>query len=223
MTTLTAPASMLAIHEIKIGQGAARIIEQMRNYPKRVKPLRPVKGASTVPTVSLRKPTPEREAKAQDIVESASPPFNTQIVSVYQRYAKQLGRDVVLVLDQFYELAQRAGSQPRMSAKYDGITVDQSRTSFSHVTEAQRASIEDYNRMLGEIGESYRRLIQELVLEEAIVGERARSYAEIGRELCGYSQDQPCRAAAVAALRLLAWRIQELMGGKVPVRRTSRA
>lgn len=224
MTTLTATPALLAYHETKIGQGASKFIEAVRTYPKRVKPK---KGRSTVPQVPLskemREPTPQRAEKATEVRRSESPPFNSQILLAYQKFHKQLGREVVMVLDEFYELAQRANSLPRMAAKYDGIGVDQSRSAFSHVSDSQSASMEDFRQMWSALGPHYRRLITELMFEDAIAGEKARSYADIGRELCGYAQDQPCRAAAVAALRLIAWRIQELMGGKVPVRRLSRA
>jgi hypothetical protein len=225
MTTLCASPALLANHQQKQKGGIAAFIGTV--YPPRLEKRRQKKGRSLVPQVplpaELREPTPERAAKSMDIRRSEVPPFNSQILSAYQKFHKQLGGDVLMVLDEFYDLAQRANSVPRMSAKYDGITVDQSRTAFSHVTEAQRASMEDFHRIWGGMGPNYQRLITELLFEQPIAGERARSYPEIGRELCGYAQDQPCRATVVGALRLIAWRIQELMGGKVPVRRMAGA
>lgn len=224
MTTLTAQPGMLMAHEIRIGQGAAKLIEQMRAYPKRVKPKR---GRSTVPQVSLpkemREPTPQRVEKAAGTRRADAPPFNTQIVSPHQKFLKQLGRDTVNILDRFVELADSANRTPRMTAKYDGITVDSSRSDASFFTDADLTRREEFQAMWGQLGPEYRKLITELVLEQAVVGDMPRPYAEIGRELCGYSADQPCRASAVTALKMLAFRLQELMGGKVPVRRTKHA
>lgn len=221
MTTLTAPSNMLAAYEDKIGQGAAKFLEAVRTYPKRVKPKR---GRSTVPQVplpdiSLREPTPQRAEKAAGTRRAEGPPFNSQIVSPHQKFLKQLGGEAVAVLDRLVEMAEAANKLPRMTAKYDGITVDSSRAHALPFTDADLQRKQAFAKIWDQLGPHYQRTISELVFEIGIAGGQPRPYHEIGRELCGYASEQTGKGAAIAALRLLAWRVQELFDGKVPVRR----
>lgn len=229
MTTLTAPAGMLVAYETKLGQGAAKFREKVLTYPKRLKPEK-VKGKSTVPQVERvsNAPTPERAAHAGEALETTlMPPHVTRIVGPADKFRKQLGADVVLVLARFQELAGHSLSSRGMTAGYDGTVVDSSPSDFQHISERQRAGMEDFRRAWDGLGEEFRTLAAELLLEIPVRftkdGEKARDAVTIGRELCNYAGDQQARAAAVTALRLLSWRISELMGGRIPVRRVRRA
>ncbi len=212
---------MLAAYEDRIGQGAQKFMEAVKRYPTRLKAK---KGRSTVPQVSLpdaslREPTPQRAEKAAGTRRAAVAPNAMQITSPHQKFLKQLGEDAVRTLDRLVELDAAANRSPRMTAKYDGITVDSSRTAALPFTDLELSRKEEFRRIWAQLGPHYQRMVSELVFERGILGDAARSYLDVGRELCGYETEQTRKGAAVAALRMLAWRIEELMGGKVPVRR----
>ncbi len=229
MTTITASPAMQGRHAVAIRAIASG------NFPPRLKKRK--MRAPAKPATELRDPTPERAAHATDISKSKNPPFNSQINSAYQKFQKQLGPDAVMILDRLCELAHQAGS-PRITASYSGVVVDQSYTPGSNLTERARAANDEFRRIWGSMPPEVQGLVAELVLELPIgpvptkngtmpeipvVGDRHRSYAAIGRDLCGYSDDRRGMGATVGALRIISWLVREAMGGRVPARRLASA
>ncbi len=230
MTTMTAPAHMLVAYEDKLGQGASKFVQAVTAYPKRMKKRERVKGRSMVPQVERvsNAPTPERVAQAGEALETTDmPPYVVRVTGVTERYQRQLGQDAVLILSRFQELADVANRSRGLTAGYDGNKVDSSSGDFQNMSERQRASLADFHEAWNAMGDDFRRLAAELLLEVPTQfskdGEKARGAVTIGHELCNYAGKQQAHAAVVAALRILSWRLSELMGGRIPVRRPRRA
>lgn len=228
MTTLTATPSLQTGH--------AAMVQRIKaaSYPPRLK--RKKKGLALPQRAPDNSPTQHRLDHAGDMaVKTATPPFPTIIETTHQKFRKQLGPDIVDILDRFHALAHDSESTRGMTASYSGVTIDSSRQDSQHLTERKRLAHEEFRRIWASLGPRIQRLVGELVLELPIgpvptknahmpeipvVGDRTRSYAAIGRELSGYNDDRRGMGAAVGALRIIGWLIADAMGGRTPIRRT---
>jgi hypothetical protein len=214
VNTITATPALLSRHQAMGRQDFLRT-----NFPPRVK-RRAKRNAGLAiqqPAPIDNTPTPERLSRAGDrAVKSASPPFVTIIADAALKFQKQLGQDIVLTLSYLQEAASALDTSKGLTASYSGMSVDQSQTEYSHISDRQRIQAEDFRQVWHQLGPNFQRIARELVLEN---GDGAKSLDDIGRELSGYEDARRARGGITTALRMLSWRIQELLGGHVPVGR----
>ncbi len=161
--------------------------------------------------------TPERAAKEepQAVALVQAPPFNAHILGVVNRYAQQLGQETVMVLERLYELYAKGGGSRGLTAGYDGIKVDVSRTSYDHLTAAEAEAHNALQRAMRTMPKELRHYAAELVLEDRPPG-RWRGTGAVAEEVTSYRDRGAHPGAIVALLKVIAWCVQtELsMGGR---------
>jgi hypothetical protein len=229
LTQLVAPPALLrrfkamrrteGIHAfIKAAEKQVRIQQRL--------PARPVKTQAPAPPPPERMgdPTPERAIRAEAVMPTKVPPFNSQILGPVQRFAKQLGPETMMVLERLCEVGIQGGNSRGLTAGYDGIKVDSSRTGYQHLSDAESAAYEQFRVAMGNMPPELQLYAKELVLEN--IGEeinsargapprRSRSVAEIGGEITGYTSDSRyTTGAVVATLKIIAWCVQRELGVK---------
>ena len=169
-------------------------------------------------SVPIGYPQPERLRKADgDFITANAPPFTNRIEAPYQRYRANLGDAEVLALDALYDLGAKAlsGGYGKLVAGYDPDRISGSRQPSSHLSEAQRGSYARFYDIWDHLDNGLRGVAYDLVFEMTRPDrEKPLTVAEVGRALSGYADERRAIGAAVASLRILAWRIIQLMKRK---------
>lgn len=179
------------------------------------------RGSQTL-SEKLGEPTPERAIRAEAVMPTKVPPFNSQILGPAQRFAKQLGPETMMVLERLHEIGIKGDGSRGLTAGYDGIKVDSSRTSYDHLSAAERSAHAQLRAAMTAMPAELQAFARELVLENVGMEvnsargappRRSRSVNEIGAEISGYYSDSRyTTGAVVATLRIIAWCVQKELG-----------
>jgi hypothetical protein len=171
----------------------------------------------------LGEPLPERAVSAPEIAKAKAPPFNSQILSIAQRFSKALGPELMIVLERLHEVGVLGQSSRGMTQSYEGVSVDSSAGGYEHLTAVSRDAAEQFAAVMGAIPPELRPYVRELVLEDigmeinsarGAPPRRARTAKEIGQELAGYETEQRALGAVSATLRIIAWIARAELGFK---------
>lgn len=178
-------------------------------------------AAERVHAVPTGQPQPERLKKADGgFSTSVTPPFVNRIQAPYQRYAANLGSAELLALDALYEMGAQAlsSSYARLTSKYEpGTGEASSNRDFSHMGEAQSRAYNQFHDLWGQIDEGLRRVAFDLVFEMTRPDkDRPLTTSEVGREVSRYQDERRAIGGAVTALRILAWRVLQIMKQERP-------
>lgn len=191
-----------------------RAVEK-RSIEQRLPPRKAVAKLAAAKTEVLADPTPERAEKAVEVVKAKAVPFNSQILGAAQKYAKQLGPEAMLILEQFYAIGIRGMNSRGLTASYDGFKVDVSRTSYEHLGASERDAHEQFRDAMARMPPELRRIAVELVLETPPDGHSApRTPVKVGEAVSGYTDHRRAHGAAVALLRAISWCIQPALGSR---------
>lgn len=186
-------------------------------------PVKPPTKALKAPE-RMGDPTPERAVRAEAVMPTKAPPFNSQILGPVQRFTKQLGPETMMVLERLYEVGIKGNSSRGLTAGYDGIKVDGTRASYQHLSEAEAEAHEQFRAAMNTMPLELQHYVRELVIENVGMEinsargappRRSRSVAEIGGEICGYTSDSRYTTGAVVAmLKIAGWCVQRELGVK---------
>lgn len=206
--TLEAPRALRRRHEkIKRQDGLRAFLAAVKANPVQQqlpgKKRRP--KAPPEPSEKLGVPTAEREAKALEVSSPNAPPFNSQILGAAQKFAKQLGPEAMLILEQFYRVGVKGSGSRGLTASYDGHKVDTSRAGYEHLSVAEQDAHESFRIAMQAMPPELRAYALEMVMEEG----SPRKPAEIGTEISGYTDERRGIGAAVATLKIIAWCVRE--------------
>lgn len=224
MTKMIAPEAMLRRFRKMRRQEGVQAFLQAATKPRAIQqrlPSRPPKPLPA-PVEKLGEPTPERAVRAEAVMPTKVPPFNTQILGPVQRFTKQLGPETMMVLTRLYEAGVKESTSRGLTAGYDGVKVDSSRMSYNHLSEAERLDHELFRNALTTMPPELQRYARELVIENVGMEvnsargappRRSRSVNEIGMEISGYTSDtRYTTGAVVATLKIIAWCVQKELG-----------
>ena len=157
----------------------------------------------------LSDPTPERQAKAAQVSKSTTPPFNSQILGIAQKFARGLGAETMIVLERLYEIGVLADSSRGLVQSYEGPRVDGSSATYEHLSAVGRDAHEQFDAIMTRMPPELRRLTRELILEDT---GRSRSAAEIGKTLTGYETEQRAVGAVIGVLKVIGWHAADRLG-----------
>lgn len=168
--------------------------------------------------------TPERAAQSEPeaIQKVQAPPFNMRVMPLLQRYAERLGPEALLTLEKLYEVGRKGAGSRGLTAGYDGIKVDASRSSFEHLTAAESDAHDLFHRAMHRMPRELRAIVLEVLFEEGgpqikdSQGYRARKPLEVIRDTFDLNNEQYQRAGLVTLLKIVAWCVQVefLKGGR---------
>ena len=169
----------------------------------------------TVPDAATGQPQPERLLKADGgFSTTVTPPFLNRILAPYQKYGSNLGASEVYALDTLYELGESAlnSSHAKLTSGYNPNAVDvPGHRDYAHMSERQRQTYTRFHELWGQLGEGMQRIAYDLVFELTRPGyDKPMTVAGVGREISSYQDERRAIGAAVAGLRLLAWRIMQI-------------
>lgn len=145
---------------------------------------------------------------------TTSPPFNSQILGIAQKFARGLGPDVMLVLERLHMVGARSESSRGLVQSYEGVRVDGGGGAYQHLSQSGRSAHEQLIAVMERMPPELWQLAKELVLEDVGMElnsargappRRARTAKEIGQELTGYDTEQRALGAVIGALRIIAW------------------
>jgi hypothetical protein len=216
--TLEAPRALRRrLDKIRRNEGLHAFLKsvEQRSIEQRLPPKKFTPRLAAPKTEVLSDPTPERAGKAIEVAKAPSVPFNSQILGAAQKYAKQLGPEAMLILEQFYSIGIRGMNSRGLTASYDGFKVDVSRTSYEHLGASERDAHEQFMDAMARMPPELRRIAVEMVLETPPDGKVApRKPVEIGEAVSGYTDHRRAHGAAVALLRAISWCIQPALGSR---------
>jgi hypothetical protein len=162
---------------------------------------------------NLGQPTVARAEKAIEVVEAKAPPFNSQVLGAVQKFAKQLGPETMMVLEDFFRSGVVGETSRGLTASYDGFKVDSSRVSFDHMSVNERTSYERFRAIMATMPTELQAYARELVLEiPRTPHSPLRTPEEIGSEVTGYTDHRRALGAAVALLRVIGWCARSAQG-----------
>lgn len=172
---------------------------------------------------NLGVPTPERAEKAAVVVKTEAPPFNARIFDALQQFAKQLGPEAILILEQFYAAGIHGMSSRGLVASYDMLKIDMSRTDYSHLGMSEQEAHDRFLACMHAMPIEMRKLAEELIFENMLSNGQGspRTAIAIGMELSGGEDKRRAHGAAVAFLRMVSWCVGAAMNGVGRKRRTA--
>lgn len=213
MGKLEATAAMLrAARRLKRDDAIQRFIQKSAAGKLRIN--QPPRSPAAKPEPKIGNPTPERveQAEVGAVVQTKTPPFNSRVLPLLQRYADRLGPEAVLVLEKLYEVGRKGAGGRGLTAGYDGIKVDASRVSFEHLTAAESDAHNLFHAAMQRMPRDLRPVVLELLFEEG----RGRKPMDVIAEFSGYECEKHRRGSLITLLKIVAWCVQEefLKGGR---------
>lgn len=185
----------------------AALSEKQRAKPQ--KPVSPVLSQPRDPQTPLDEPLPDRIKRGEVITKAQMPPFNSQILTTAQRFAKALGPEVMVILELLHETGMRGESYRGLTSRYEGVRIDSSRAGYEHMAASDRDAHERFQLAMSRLPAELRDMVRELVLEDT-----RRSVRAIGEELSGFTSEQRALGAVPAALRIIAWCVRDALYGR---------
>jgi hypothetical protein len=222
MTKMVAKEAMLRHHRRALRQ-MSLWQEAISKSPKKPSPKKTAL-VPVAPETPSGDPTPQRAVKAVgEVAKAKAPPFNSQILSIAQKFSRGLGPEVMIVLERLHEIGHLGQSSRGMTSSYEGVKVDGSAGGYEHLSAVSRDAADQFRAIMEKMPPELQKLTRELVLEDigmevssarGAPPRRSRTAKEIGQEVCGYESEQRALGATSAVLRVIAWIARSELGFK---------